>query len=70
MYVCVCNAVTESHIGEAVAQGCHSMRELRKQLGVGECCGRCTSCARQILHQAAAPPVPVARKIHFAMAAT
>lgn len=49
MYVCVCNAVTESDIGSAVAQGCDSLRQLRQQLGVGVCCGRCNGCARDVL---------------------
>ena len=50
MYVCVCNAVTDRDIGNAVAEGCCSLRELREQLGVGACCGRCTSCAQDVLH--------------------
>lgn len=49
MFVCVCNAVTEKDIGSAVADGCRSLRELREQLGVGACCGRCCDCARGIL---------------------
>ncbi len=49
MYVCICNAVTERDIGSAVADGCCSLRELREQLGVGDCCGRCTGCARDVL---------------------
>jgi len=68
MYVCVCNAVTESHIGNAVAEGCRSMRELRERLGVGACCGRCSSCARQVM-RAAIVPVPAAPEIQFATAA-
>jgi bacterioferritin-associated ferredoxin len=49
MYVCVCNAVTERDIGCAVAEGCCSLRDLREQLGVGACCGRCTDHAREVL---------------------
>lgn len=49
MFVCVCNAVTEKDIGSAVAEGCRSMQELREQLGVGACCGRCCDCARGVL---------------------
>lgn len=52
MYVCVCKAVTESHIRDAVAQGCHSMRQLRHELGVVSECGRCAKCARHVLHDA------------------
>ena len=51
MYVCVCNAVTDRDIGSAVADGCCTLRELRDQLGVANCCGRCTGCARDVLHQ-------------------
>lgn len=68
MYVCVCNAVTESHIGKAVAEGCRSMRELRERLGVGDCCGRCASCARRVMKDAAVS-VPIAHEVHFATAA-
>jgi len=49
MYVCVCNAVTERDILGAVAEGCASLRQLREQLGVGACCGRCKGCARDML---------------------
>lgn len=49
MYVCICNAVTERHIDSAIADGCRSLRQLREQLGVGACCGRCTGCARDVL---------------------
>lgn len=49
MFVCVCNAVTEKDIGTAVAEGCQSLRELSRQLGVGTCCGRCCDCARGVL---------------------
>ncbi|HEY5763124.1 MAG TPA: (2Fe-2S)-binding protein [Rhodocyclaceae bacterium] len=55
MYVCVCNAVTESDIDNAVAAGCTTLRELRESLGVGTCCGRCSDCARRRLHQTATP---------------
>ncbi|OGS91259.1 MAG: hypothetical protein A2Z95_02035 [Gallionellales bacterium GWA2_60_18] len=61
MYVCVCNAVTDRDIGSAVAEGCCTMQQLREQLGVGTCCGRCTRCAREVLKdtlQASAPRRP------------
>jgi bacterioferritin-associated ferredoxin len=68
MYVCVCKAVTESHIRIAVAEGCSSMRELRERLGIGACCGRCSSCARNVMREAIVS-VPAAKEIHFAMTA-
>lgn len=52
MYVCVCNAVTDKQIVKAADQGVSTMRELREQLNVGTCCGRCASCAKRILREA------------------
>jgi bacterioferritin-associated ferredoxin len=52
MYVCVCNAVTERDICSAVAEGCHSLRELRQQLDFGSCCGRCFVYTRDVLQEA------------------
>lgn len=52
MYVCVCKAVTDGHIREAVNQGCCSMRELRNELGVATQCGRCAVTAREVLDEA------------------
>ncbi|MFN8835328.1 MAG: bacterioferritin-associated ferredoxin [Betaproteobacteria bacterium] len=51
MYVCLCNAVTERQIREAVDEGVRSMRALRQQLGVASCCGRCAPYARQVLEE-------------------
>jgi bacterioferritin-associated ferredoxin len=52
MYVCVCRAVTEKNIRDAVRAGAHTMKDLREQLGVGEDCGCCGSCAKQCLREA------------------
>lgn len=52
MYVCVCNAVTERHIGEAVRKGVSTLRHLRQELGVAAECGRCATCARDCLRAA------------------
>ena len=49
MYVCVCNAVTERHIVQAVEQGARRLRDLRDSLGVAAECGRCASCAHACL---------------------
>ncbi len=47
MYVCLCNAVTESEVKEACERGATSLPELQKQLGVAMGCGQCadTCCA-------------------------
>ena len=52
MYVCVCNSVTDGDIRDAVAEGVCSMEGLSTRLKVSSCCGRCSDCARRVLHQA------------------
>ncbi len=54
MYICLCHAVTESDIQNAVEQGACTMRELRNELKVATQCGRCATCARTCLNQALA----------------
>ncbi|MDK2126066.1 bacterioferritin-associated ferredoxin [Parachitinimonas caeni] len=54
MYVCICNAVTDKQIKQAVSNGCCSMRQLRIELGVSACCGKCAPCAQQLLKDAQA----------------
>ncbi len=49
MYVCVCNAVTESQIRDARALGARSLPELRDVTGVASCCGACEEIAHEIL---------------------
>lgn len=48
MYICVCNAVTESQIRRCAQLGC-TMGDLREQLGVCADCGKCKHAAKQIL---------------------
>lgn len=51
MIVCVCHNVSEKKIRRAVDAGVRSMPELREQLGVGTCCGKCNSCAKTVLRE-------------------
>lgn len=52
MYVCICKALTEKDVHTAVSQGCNSVRELKRTLGLGSECGRCASCAHSMLRNA------------------
>ncbi len=54
MYVCVCKAVTDRQIFQAAQDGARNLRDLRRELGVTEDCGRCASCARECLKEAQA----------------
>ena len=55
MYICLCHAVTDQQIREAVDDGARSMEELQALLEVSTCCGSCTddaqACLRQQLQQ-------------------
>lgn len=50
MYVCICNAITESQIIEARDSGLTNMRQITKHLGVGNCCGQCIESAQELLN--------------------
>jgi bacterioferritin-associated ferredoxin len=52
MYVCICNAVTDGQIREAVCEGACSLKQLCLSLGVAARCGRCAAHAREVLHDA------------------
>lgn len=50
MYVCLCYAITDKQIKQAVREeGVGSLRELRKHLGVGGQCGSCVQMAQSII---------------------
>lgn len=51
MIVCVCNNISDREIRQAVDLGLSTMAELRSDLGVATCCGKCAPCAKQVLHQ-------------------
>ena len=41
MFVCICNAVKESQIKNAISQGHNSLEALQVELDVATCCGGC-----------------------------
>jgi len=52
MYVCICNGVTDRDIHEAASRGARTVKDLRRELGVASDCGKCASCAREVLCEA------------------
>lgn len=54
MYVCICRAVTDHAIRRCVDEGATSLRDLRRELGLGTQCGRCIPQARAVLREALA----------------
>ncbi len=69
MYVCICNGITENQIRNAVSDGVRSLRELRADLGVASCCGKCADCAQQVIHEALSTPELRERGFHELSAA-
>jgi bacterioferritin-associated ferredoxin len=51
MIVCVCNNISDREIRQAVDLGLSTMSELRRDLGVATCCGKCHSCAKEVLQE-------------------
>jgi bacterioferritin-associated ferredoxin len=51
MYVCVCSAVTDRDIHEAVDRGASCLSDVQCHLPVGACCGRCQDTARMVVDE-------------------
>lgn len=51
MIVCVCSNVSDRKIRRAVDDGLSTMVELRIELDVGTCCGKCHACAKAVLRE-------------------
>ena len=49
MYICLCKGITDNQIKEAVTNGAHSIRQVRKELGVASQCCKCLPDARAII---------------------
>lgn len=52
MYVCLCNAVTDSDIRDAVDAGVSSFRQLKQRTKCATRCGQCTKMANEVLQEA------------------
>ncbi len=51
MYVCICHAVTDREIREAVDRGARSFSEVQSHVPVAGCCGRCEATARAVVSE-------------------
>ena len=49
MYICICNAITDRQINEAIANGASTIADLQLQLGVATDCGTCLESALELL---------------------
>ncbi|MBK8897694.1 MAG: (2Fe-2S)-binding protein [Candidatus Competibacteraceae bacterium] len=61
MYLCICKAVTDRQIRQAVEQGVRTMGDLSVRFGIGIECGKCIDSVREALDAClAAPPQDMA----------
>ena len=51
MYICLCKAITDNQIREAVVKGATRFGQVRKQLGLASQCGKCGILARKVFDQ-------------------
>ena len=51
MFICVCNAVSDRAIAAAIDDGARSVADLRRQLRLGTCCGKCVPAAREMIRE-------------------
>lgn len=70
MFVCICKAVSDRHIRDAVRQGATSLRQVSRELGVGTCCGKCVPQARDVVSSALGTPSGATLKLADLMAST
>jgi bacterioferritin-associated ferredoxin len=53
MYVCVCNAVTEREVGDAIEGGARTRTEVTRACGAGGDCGSCHGMIETMLEASA-----------------
>jgi bacterioferritin-associated ferredoxin len=51
MYVCLCKAVTDDQIRQAVENGATHFRQVRQELGLASQCGKCGILARDVFNE-------------------
>jgi bacterioferritin-associated ferredoxin len=49
MWVCLCNGITSHMVGEAVAAGASTTKDVAQACGAGADCGRCRHTVRAII---------------------
>ena len=50
MFVCICSAVSDHDIVNAINDGVSSFEEMQDNLGVAKTCGACTCEVKSLLH--------------------
>ncbi|KZY34238.1 MULTISPECIES: (2Fe-2S)-binding protein [unclassified Oleiphilus] len=51
MLVCVCNGISDKDIDSAIHEGATECKVIRDSLGIGKCCGQCTTYAKDLISE-------------------
>ena len=54
MYVCICQAVSDTQIKDAVADGAEDLESIQRRLGAATGCGTCTEFTQKVINDALA----------------
>lgn len=54
MYICVCKAVTDNQIIQAIDHGANTRKQVMKCTGAGGVCGKCASSLKDLLSERSA----------------
>jgi bacterioferritin-associated ferredoxin len=65
MYICICRAITDTQIKQAIHDGCHSCAELMNCLKAGTECGRCHDEMHELLASHLPTKACVTRPVHL-----
>ena len=65
MYVCICNAIADGSVKEAIADGNHSVASVYAACGVAPQCGTCGELIQEMIdaHRTAAFASPVVQEV-------
>lgn len=56
MYVCVCKAVTDRQVVQAINEGACTRRQLMQCTGAGGVCGKCSQSIKSLLEEKTCQP--------------
>ncbi len=56
MYVCVCTAVTDRQVVQAINEGACTRRQLMQCTGAGGVCGKCSQSIKSLLEEKTCQP--------------
>lgn len=55
MYICICNAICDKRINNAIDDGHHSVKQVYSACGAKERCGSCASDIKNMIHEKRKP---------------